>query len=144
MLKGADVGQVSEDLFEKGENFSSRLITLVIAHQQGSVNRKWPSGTTPRGMPNSCNLGSDLIEAKARFGPSVDCDEYPFNSSREGGYKNYKRHRVSLRYIPSTENNYFGFRVLSRLRAKPKEKYMVAAFPWTPFSTVIDKKKGKR
>lgn len=129
----------------RGENFGGRMIASVLKYQKSGVNQKsWPKRNTPRGLSNSCNSGDDLDAAESKFGAAVACDEYPFSSSMQSGYKNYKKHRVSLRYIPNLENRNFGLRVLSRLKAKKGQRYIVAAFPWIPVSTVIDVKKGKR
>ena len=43
-------------------------------------------------------------EGKTVLGTGKHCDEYPFNSSHQGGPQNYDRNRVSLRPINTTDN----------------------------------------
>jgi len=50
---------------------------------------------------------TDLVEALVKYGPAVDCDEFPMNSMDLGGPGNHPAF-VSLRYVPATQNKSIG------------------------------------
>ena len=135
----------------QGSNIGGRRITPVLTYQDGKRNRnswpkrQFPSGFsfttgTPLGLPE-CEP-SDKISASSSMSGPVECDEYPFNASREGGYSNYKRGRVSARFIPAFENRAFGL-ILQAATAKMKrrQRYLVVAAPWIPVSGFIPAKR---
>ena len=131
-----------------GENFGQRRLSAVLRYQAGSINRKsWPkrvfpsgfsipSGGSPAGL-RGCT-GADQASAQAHFNTAVDCDEYPFNASREGGFKNFKRHRVSARYIPRIENRMLAPIIKAATKGlKPGGRYIVFATSSSPISFPI-------
>ena len=131
-----------------GEHFGQRRISPVLRYQKGEINRqswparKFPSGFsimtgTPLGLP-ACRP-ADKVKAVDQFGGAkVECDEYPFNASREGGYRNYKRGRVSARFIPKIENFSFGQIINAATRKmEPGQRYIVVASNISPISFFI-------
>lgn len=55
----------------------------------------------------------------------VNCDEYPFSASLEGGYKQYLQGRVSARFIRADDNLNFGRNISKLSRLKYRDAYIV-------------------
>lgn len=76
-------------------------------------------------------------------GGAGECDEYPFNSSFEGGETNYALGGVSLRMIKAEHNN-LGGRYLGNMYRKDKtqvgDKFLVMASPQLPESFYMTRK----
>ena len=91
-----------------GSNISNTPLPVVLRYQSGSINRKsWPkSRFSPRGL-EGCTT-QDRVNSELVFRSKVQCDEYPFNTSIEGGYSNFLQGKVATRYIPQIENSKFG------------------------------------
>lgn len=91
-----------------GNNIGNTPLPAVLRYQSGSINRKsWPkSRLSPRGL-DGCTT-QDRVNSELVFKSKVQCDEYPFNTSIEGGYSNFLQGRVATRYIPQIENSKFG------------------------------------
>ena len=81
-------------------------------------------------------------DARAEFNQTMDCDEYPFNTSEEGGPKNYPA-RVSLRLINPAQNQ-DGGRLLGGMYKSDSvgtgDKYLVLAHPGLPLSFYLTRK----
>ena len=136
---------VADAISGNGENMGGPLSPILT--YQGQKNRKsWPKGSSPRGLP-SCNKGSNLSMAIRQFGGDVDCDEYPFNVAKEGGYGNYRKGRVSARFIPRAENQNFGATMSGLGRGKNKlkagDKFAVIPAPFSPVSVTIKSSKKR-
>lgn len=52
-----------------------------------------------------------VCKGKTFKGSGLECDEYPFGSSREGGLQNFNRGQVSLRPISMSVNSAAGTRL---------------------------------
>ncbi len=78
---------------------------------------------------------------KTKKGSGLECDEYPFGSSHQGGLQNYKIGRVSLKPISSSDNSKAGNKLLQFyntcgvMRDDPiKSSFGVLAIPSAPKS----------
>lgn len=87
------------------------------ANMWDASNHYWEAQTT-RGLPSVLNYkrgGFDrswytrlsVPECIGR-GPSQQCDEYPFNSTEQGGPANYRAQRVSLKLVNAVHNGAAG------------------------------------
>ena len=93
-----------------GNNFSGRRLPAVLRYQYSLVNRKsWPQKSingnhieSPNGL-YGCTR-DDFNKELSFYKMELDCDEYPFSASMEGGYNNFERGQVSGRFIPSEDN----------------------------------------
>lgn len=54
--------------------------------------------------------------------PSANCDEYPMQSTLQGGERNYSLGRVSLKWVVGSENQYVGAHFGGMTRAMKKSK----------------------
>jgi hypothetical protein len=104
-----------------GNNIGGISLKATLRYQKSDINRNtWPqkningfSTNSPNGL-EGCTR-ADYERTKLKLGSNLDCDEYPFSASMEGGYKNFIQGRVSGRFIPHYENYLFGFRVMPAL-----------------------------
>jgi RHS repeat-associated protein len=76
----------------------------VLHYREPAKNdRNWikPSGSNFSNIPYPCNRG--------KIGDGLDCDEYPYNSSQEGGQDNYNNNgNVSIALVPGQEQRFQG------------------------------------
>lgn len=104
----------------------------VMLHYKDRVgNRSWYSSSL------ECSAVKKRL-AQSQIGYSVNCDEFPFFKTKEGGPRNHPG-RVSLRYVNSVDNQlagaiYGGLVTSARLRTERDKKFLVFASDEFPVS----------
>ena len=92
---------------------------------------------TPLGL-HKCTP-QDKLDAVTKFNNvKLDCDEYPFSASKEGGYWRYQQGRVSARFIPVIENRSFGSMLNSLQFMNDNDPFIVAPFSEISGSFIIN------
>ncbi len=65
--------------------------------------------------------------------PGNDCDEYPFATSYQGGKSRYRSHTVSLKFIPSWDNQQSGRLWGRAVRGMNQKTFVIAPFGGVSF-----------
>ena len=120
----------------------------ILDAQMGDGSNDYPtSALLHRKVPaNSRNWLSNKNKVDTTICPvprgtvSQQCDEYPFNSSEEGGENNYIAGNVSIRMINSSHNHLGGVNLnamYNRDGTQHKDPYLVFAQPYFPLSFYV-------
>lgn len=122
LFYGANHGELTQHIADaqlgQSESMLGNIAPMLLTRNKvGGYGRSWLNSTP------ECNSASRHLNGEGK-----DCDEYPFNSSIEGGPANYKTNGVSLRFINRKQNR-SGGSLLGGMyqsdRLSAGEKYLV-------------------
>lgn len=119
-------------------------LPAVLSYQPQAINRRtWPQSKGSLLGLHNC-LYENRNQAVINLSAWVNCDEYPFNVSMEGGYERYRNHMVSARFILATDNIDFGRTITVKLgqgrgRLRTGDYYIVVPSTLHPKSDVYGK-----
>jgi len=125
LIYGLNHGELTDHVYDAitGEGSTGVPLPNVLKYIKPGNPRSWLNKTS------SCNL-----QARAKYNETMDCDEYPFASSQQGG----KTNSVSLRLIDPTDNRSGGRLLGGMLKADRtvagKDSYIVLAHSMVPLS----------
>ncbi len=139
LIVGSDNPNAAQHIVDAQTGSGSNLVggSVLLRYKNRTGNRSWYRNSL------ECSAVKKQLAMKRHGGGSVECDEFPFFKSAQGGRPNYPG-LVSLRYIPKRENRSVGGLYASLVRwsnLRKNKKFLVLAHPSIPFSMVINKRK---
>jgi RHS repeat-associated protein len=132
LVVGGSHGEMADHIFDAQTGNGSNYLPAGFLHSYNSrAHSRWYIGS------GNCTAG-DLVAAISKYGPAVDCDEFPKNSMDLGGAGNYPSF-VSLRYVPGGQNKAIGAMWMqlvnsSGMKKDKNKKALVVAWREIPIS----------